>query len=169
MHASRDTDAHGLGTAGCRPGWQTAAVIARLFVYGTLLPGDVRWPHLEPFVVDEGWRDTVAGRLYDTGQDYPAAIVDERALAGGTILGHTFALMQSTLGRALDLLDEIEGVVGGRYVRRAVTTGSGSEAWMYEYGSGLGLVEIESGDWFAHRPPHLAVPRTDRPVPRPAS
>ena len=34
-----------------------------LFVYGTLRPGDVRWPFLEPFVADAGVADTVGGRV----------------------------------------------------------------------------------------------------------
>ena len=29
-------------------------MIDHVFVYGTLLPGDVRWRYLEPFVTDEG-------------------------------------------------------------------------------------------------------------------
>lgn len=48
--------------------------LTHLFVYGTLRPGDVRWHLLEPFVVDEGWADTAAGSVYDTGLGYPAAI-----------------------------------------------------------------------------------------------
>ena len=39
----------------------------RLFVYGTLAPGDEAWPVLEPWVVGEPVADAVAGRLYDTG------------------------------------------------------------------------------------------------------
>ena len=62
--------------------------VRHLFVYGTLRPGDVRWRFLQPFVVDEGWPDTIEGRLFDTGLDYPAAILDERAEPGGTIIGH---------------------------------------------------------------------------------
>src|SRR5690606_16989747 len=42
-------------------------VISHLFVYGTLRPGDVRWPMLAPWVVDDGRDDTVAGLLFDTG------------------------------------------------------------------------------------------------------
>ena len=120
-----------------------------LFVYGTLRPGDVRWPILEPFVVDAGVVDTVAGTLHDTGLDYPAAIFG----GGGVIHGRTFALLEASLDRALTVLDEEEDTVGGRYTRVTVRTGAGLDAWAYAYGTGLDLTPIPSGDWLAHRPP----------------
>ena len=70
--------------------------ITHVFVYGTLRPGDVRWKFLEPFVVDEGWDDSIPGRLFDTGLDYPAAILDERAAPGGTIHGRTYPLLEAS-------------------------------------------------------------------------
>jgi gamma-glutamylcyclotransferase (GGCT)/AIG2-like uncharacterized protein YtfP len=125
-------------------------VIRHLFVYGTLRPGDVRWHFLEPFVVDDGWHDTVAGQLFDTGFDYPAAVFDD----AGTIHGQTFALLETSLGRALAVLDEVEGVVDGEYSRVVVRTGRGVDAWSYASGDGLVLTPIPSGDWFLHRRPH---------------
>lgn len=130
--------------------------IAHLFVYGTLRPGDVRWHFLEPFVVDEGWNDTAAGNVYDTGLNYPAAIFDATSSArssltaeptSGTIFGRTYALLESARARCLDVLDDVEGVVDGGYQRIALTTSSGTRAWAYEYGAGLELTLIESGDW----------------------
>jgi len=117
-------------------------------VYGTLRPGQVRWPFLEPFVVDEGWDDSIAGRLFDTGLDYPAAILDERAEPGGTVRGRTYALLDESLDRCLSVLDAEEDTVGGRYRRVVTTTERDAEAYVYEYGSGLDLVPIPSGDWF---------------------
>ena len=52
-----------------------------LFVYGTLRPGEVRWHHLQPYVVDDGVDDTAAGHLFDTGLGYPAALFAEGAPA----------------------------------------------------------------------------------------
>jgi gamma-glutamylcyclotransferase (GGCT)/AIG2-like uncharacterized protein YtfP len=124
-------------------------VIRHLFVYGTLRPGDVRWHVLEPFVVDAGWPDSVVGRLFDTGFDYPAAVFD----ADGTIHGHTFALLEASIEQALDVLDEVEGIVDGEYSRVTVRTGRGVDAWAYASGAGLDLTPIDSGDWFLHRPP----------------
>ena len=126
-----------------------AGVIRHLFVYGTLRPGDVRWHFLAPFVVDDGWLDTVRGQLFDTGLDYPAAVFDDE----GTIVGHTFALLEESAARALEVLDEVEGIVDGDYSRVIVRTGRGVDAWAYTSGDGLDLTPIVSGDWFLHRPP----------------
>lgn len=119
-------------------------MISSLFVYGTLRPGDVRWTLLEPFAADAGTDDTVAGRVYDTGLDYPAAIFG----GDGTIVGRTYALHRHLLEVALAALDEEEDTVLGLYRRVEVTTGRGVRAWAYEYGDGLELTLIPSGDWF---------------------
>ena len=117
--------------------------ISHLFVYGTLQPGDVRWSFLAPFVADDGAPDTVDGRVYDTGRGYPAACFDET----GTILGRTYHLRADRLDEALAVIDDEESSVEGGYVRVAVITAAGTRAWAYEYGSGLTLRLIESGDW----------------------
>lgn len=116
-----------------------------LFVYGTLRPGDVRWSFLEPWVIDQGVDDTVVGRLFDTGLDYPAATFG----GGGTVIGRTYELRRSTIDDALRIIDDEEDTVLGLYRRVGVTTGRGIAAWAYEYGSGLDLSPIPGGDWFA--------------------
>ena len=138
-----------------RPGAaQVDNVIRHIFVYGTLRPGDVRWHILEPFVLDDGWSDSVDGQLYDTGLDYPAAVFEHEA----TIHGHTFALLEASTSRALEVLDEVEGTVDGDYSRVVVRTGRGVDAWAYACGDGLDLTPIPSGDWFRHRPPGPVTP-----------
>lgn len=117
-----------------------------LFVYGTLRPGDVRWPLLAPFVADGGVDDAVAGRLYDTGRDYPAAIFGGQA----TVAGLTFRLDPARIDAALTVLDTEEDLALGSYRRVRVTTRRGVAAWAYEYGTGFTLTPIASGDWF-HR------------------
>ena len=92
-----------------------------LFVYGTLMPGDVRWPILERFVVDDGTPDRVRGHLYDTGLDYPAAIFDESV--DSSVLGRRYRLDAARLEEALEVLDIEEDTVAGLYRRIAVTTG----------------------------------------------
>jgi gamma-glutamylcyclotransferase (GGCT)/AIG2-like uncharacterized protein YtfP len=119
-------------------------MIHHLFVYGTLRPGDVRWPLLEPFAVDEGVHDTAPGLLFDTGLDYPAAIFG----GAGTIVGRTYELRTARLTEALGVLDEEEDTVLGLYRRVEITTGRGTPAWAYAYGDGLELTPIASGDWF---------------------
>ena len=124
------------------------AIVDALFVYGTLRPGDVRWHHLQPFVVDEGWDDAVPGQVFDTGLDYPAAVFDDRAAPGRLVVGRTYLLLSTSVDDCLAHLDEVEDVVSGEYRRVVVRTQRGIDAWAYEYGAGLELVAIESGDWF---------------------
>lgn len=119
------------------------SLVAHLFVYGTLLPGEPRWPFLAPYVADQGTPDAAAGVLFDTGRGYPAA----RFGAGKTILGRTFLLEPVLLNEALARLDEVEGAVAGLYRRSSITTHSGLDAWAYEYGGGLSLTAIPSGSW----------------------
>jgi len=114
-----------------------------LFVYGTLLPGEVRGHLLEPYVVGEGPPDTAPGTLYDTGLDYPAAVFG----GGGTIIGRTFEIAPELHDDCIEHLDIVEGIVGGLYSRIVITTGRGIEAWSYRYGGGLDLTPIPSGDW----------------------
>lgn len=118
-----------------------------LFVYGTLRPGEVRWPFLEPFVVDGGVDDIVHGHLFDTGLGYPAAtFTGDDAVP---ISGRVYALREDTLDQALIELDIVEGAVRGLYQRVPVTTVSGVEAWAYQFGAdpGITLVPIPGGDW----------------------
>jgi gamma-glutamylcyclotransferase (GGCT)/AIG2-like uncharacterized protein YtfP len=120
-----------------------------LFVYGTLRRGDVRWPLLQPYVASpEPISDEVDGSLYDTGNDYPAA----RFGTGGVIRGEVFEIATGRLEECLAHMDEVEGTVAGLYRRLALTTVSGVQVWAYEYGAGLGLTPIPSGDWLQHRP-----------------
>ena len=133
-------------------------MINHVFVYGTLLPGDVRWGYLEPFVADEGSPDSVSGSLFDTGFDYPAAVFES---GSSTILGRTFEVAADRLEECLAVLDVEEDTVGGRYRRVSIRTLGGVEVWAYEYGFGLDLTPIPSGDWLAHRPPHLALELSD--------
>jgi gamma-glutamylcyclotransferase (GGCT)/AIG2-like uncharacterized protein YtfP len=117
-------------------------VTTHLFVYGTLRPGEVRWRFLEPFVVGDGVDTTVAGDVYDTGLDYPAAVF------GGEhrIRGRVYELTR--LDDALAALDEVEGAVRGLYHRVVVPTASGHEAWAYQCGDPALLVRhLPTGDW----------------------
>ena len=118
-------------------------MITSLFVYGTLRPGQQRWPFLAPFVTDEGHDESVDGVLYDTGNGYPAARFDRV----GTIHGRIYPLDLDRLDEALRLLDEVEGAVVDLFRRVAITTSSGLEAWAYEYFGELTFPAISSGNW----------------------
>jgi len=115
-----------------------------LFVYGTLRPGEVRWQHLAPYVVGEGRVASVAGELYDTGLDYPAAMFGGES----RILGRVYPLDDGQLTAALAHLDEVESAVRGLYQRVSVVTNDGETAWAYECGEPALLhTRIECGDW----------------------
>jgi gamma-glutamylcyclotransferase (GGCT)/AIG2-like uncharacterized protein YtfP len=122
-------------------------MITHLFVYGTLRPGQQRWPFLAPFVTDEGHDDSAGGALYDTGNGYPAARFDH----AGTIHGRVYPLHLDRLNDALRLLDEVEGAVVDLFHRIAITTASGITAWAYEYGGETGFAVIPSGNWLEQR------------------
>lgn len=117
-----------------------------LFVYGTLMVGRCRWPILEPYVVGGSGGmgpAAAAGRLYDTGFEYPAARFDR----DGRIWGQVARLHPESLAVALDLLDQVEGAVEGEYTRVVIRTDDGDSAWAYEYGlSPDGLVDL-GGRW----------------------
>ena len=120
-------------------------MITHLFVYGTLRPGQERWPFLAPFVIDEGHDDSATGTLYDTGHGYPAARFD----GCGKIHGRIYSLRIDRLAEALDLLDHVEGAVEELFDRVAITTSAGSEAWAYRHSGEARFSEIASGDWLS--------------------
>jgi gamma-glutamylcyclotransferase (GGCT)/AIG2-like uncharacterized protein YtfP len=122
-------------------------MITHLFVYGTLRPGQQRWPFLEPLVRDEGHDESVVGALYDTGHGYPAAKFDR----SGTIFGRVYPLKLDRLDEGLKLLDEVEGAVIDLFRRVAITTSTGVEAWAYEYCGEPQFPEIALGDWIAQQ------------------
>jgi gamma-glutamylcyclotransferase (GGCT)/AIG2-like uncharacterized protein YtfP len=112
----------------------------RLFVYGTLMPGDVLWPELEPYA--RSWeRVTVRGRLWDTGNGYPGVHFDE---AGDAVPGVLVVLHGDRAAEAVDLLDRIEDE--GRLYRRVEVETSGGRAWAYEWlGGAEGLRFLPEG------------------------
>src|SRR5918993_3900152 len=75
-----------------------------LFVYGTLMPGRLRWPHVADLVA-ETRPATVPGTLYDTGRGYPALLLTGSSAVEGVLLG----VRDEDAPGVLTLLDEVEG------------------------------------------------------------
>jgi gamma-glutamylcyclotransferase (GGCT)/AIG2-like uncharacterized protein YtfP len=99
-----------------------------VFVYGTLMPGRLRWPLLELHAT--GYRDAaVRGRLFDSGRGWPAALFDERSAT--TVPGVLVELRDDVLDELLAELDLVEGVDQGHYERVVVTTTDGALAWAW--------------------------------------
>jgi gamma-glutamylcyclotransferase (GGCT)/AIG2-like uncharacterized protein YtfP len=116
-------------------------VKVRLFVYGTLAPGEESWARLEPHV-SESTPATAAGRLYDTGRGYPGAVF---GAGPGVVHGWICEIDDRVLG-ALDAFE------GDEYERITVRCDDGSDALAYHWVAPLdGCTCIESGNWFAHR------------------
>ena len=109
-------------------------MIARLFLYGTLMPGEARWSLLAPLVVPaqperaEPERAEAAGYLYRTPYGWPAAVFDPAA--SSAVPGLAVTLQDP--GRALPVLDEIEGTSAGLFHRRLITTSAGP-CWAYHW------------------------------------
>ena len=99
----------------------------RLFAYGTLQPGRLRWPFLEPFAL--GHRAAaVVGRIYDSGFGWPVAVFGGAVeLVPGTLID----LDPVRSPEALALLDEVEATATDVLRRIAVTTTTGERAWTY--------------------------------------
>ena len=115
----------------------------RLFVYGTLAPGDEAWPLLEPWVVGDPRADAVAGCLYDTGRGYPAATFTHDG--GDVVRGMVVTLDPARAPAALDTLDRYEGP---EYERISVRTETGLEAATYVWIAPLtGCELIPGGRW----------------------
>jgi gamma-glutamylcyclotransferase (GGCT)/AIG2-like uncharacterized protein YtfP len=113
---------------------------ARVFVYGTLMPGESRWPLLLPFAAE--WEPATApGGLWDTANGYPAARFDDLA---GEVPGYVVVLDARRATDALGLLDRVEGE--GVLFRRVTVTTSAGPAMGYEWlGPTGGLVRLPDG------------------------
>ena len=95
-----------------------------IFVYGTLMPGRLRWPLIEPHVV--GRREaTISGSLLDTGRGYPGVRLDGLHLVHGWRL----VLGANAAPSAIQRLDQIEGAD----YRRVVVPTSAGPAETYEW------------------------------------
>lgn len=106
-----------------------------VFVYGTLMPGHLRWEVLAPHA-DEHRPATVTGVLWDTGRGWPALQVAADLVAASgvesrTVPGRLVGLADRAADRVLATLDDIEGVDRGLY-RRVRLPIDGTEAWTFE-------------------------------------
>jgi gamma-glutamylcyclotransferase (GGCT)/AIG2-like uncharacterized protein YtfP len=109
-----------------------------LFVYGTLMPGRLRWPLIAADVVRQRL-SAIPGTLYDTGHGYPALVV------GGD--RHVPGWLLQLSERAPTVLEELDVVEGPHYRRTDVTTVDGVRALTYAYiGDPAGFTVLD-GPW----------------------
>ncbi len=101
----------------------------RLFIYGTLMPGQTRWHALRPLTgAGEPEHADAPGRLYSTPYGWPAAVFDP--LSPAAVPGQVVTLEGPA--QALAVLDEIEGVGAGLFERRLIQTSAG-QCWAYHW------------------------------------
>ena len=116
-----------------------ATKITCLFAYGTLQPGRLRWPLLEPFVA----RHRAAharGRIYDSGAGWPVTVFED---AADPVPGTIMELDRQRLDELLVMLDDVETTATGLLTRIVVTTTAGETAWAYHWsGSTSGMTPI---------------------------
>ena len=109
-----------------------------LFVYGTLMPGRLRWRLIADDVVRQR-PSAVPGTLYDTGLGYPALVVAGAGRVPGWLLGLS--------DRAPAVLAQLDVVEGPQYRRTDVTTVDGVRALTYAYiGDPAGFTVLD-GPW----------------------
>ncbi|MDQ3570649.1 MAG: gamma-glutamylcyclotransferase [Actinomycetota bacterium] len=125
-----------------------------VFVYGTLMPGEPRWPGLRPYA--KSWEPaTVQGHLWDTGRGYPAARFHS---SGDALPGVLVALVPRLVSNAIASLDRIEGE--GVLYRRVELMTSAGPAISYEWlGPTDGLASLADG-WPPWRGRHRHAVRT---------
>jgi gamma-glutamylcyclotransferase (GGCT)/AIG2-like uncharacterized protein YtfP len=102
---------------------------ARLFVYGTLMPGEENWHLLSPLAASDPTEPATApGVLYRTPYGWPAAVLDDAAHTA--VPGLIVTLRDPA--QALPVLDEFEGTGRGLFERRVTTTSAGP-CWAYHW------------------------------------
>ncbi|MBX3273365.1 MAG: gamma-glutamylcyclotransferase [Sandaracinaceae bacterium] len=138
--------AHGLPTAQARDaarGLDVAPLPRALFVYGTLMRGEVRAPILARHAASFCGPAEVRGALVDLGA-YPGLIEGD-----GVVRGELVELTEPA--DALAELDDVEGFLGygraGSLYRRVVIRAGDTYAWTYRYAGPGGAPRIASGDW----------------------
>ncbi len=126
-------------------------MITCLFVYGTLRPGEQRWPAIDKYV-ERVEQATLSGfTLYDLPAGYPAIEPGD-----GVVTGALLHLEEELVDQALERADEIEGHVEGApnsLYERVVVEVAGVSAYTYvyhpnrrEYLHSRGTI-VTSGDW----------------------
>lgn len=129
-------------------------MLTTVFVYGTLMPGHLRWGLIAPFAVSHQ-AATARGQMYDTGKGWPAARFDPSTSDGlqagpeaPVVHGWLVELAPASASTLMGQLDDVEGAVaadehgtypdtgpaGGvpEYRRVQIQTTDGAKAWAYQ-------------------------------------
>ncbi len=110
------------------------------FVYGTTMPGHLRYDAIEDFVA-EATRTSVTGRLYDTRDGFPAA---KFGGGQGTIEGYLLRMRPDRLSEAKRTFTEMEA---GLYEPVEVRAKDGTTATAFEWIGSVDGLERLDGIW----------------------
>jgi len=112
---------------------------AHYFVYGTTMPGHLRYKQIEDFVVATT-RASVTGRMYDSRAGYPAA----KFSGQGTVEGYLLRIRPDRLSEAKRTFTEMEA---GLFEPVEVETKDGVAATAFEWIGSVDDLEQLSGMW----------------------
>ncbi|GAA1620256.1 gamma-glutamylcyclotransferase [Catellatospora bangladeshensis] len=130
------------GDDGATPSAASSPAQTYMFVYGTTMPGHLRYPDIEDFVA-EATEASVPGRLYDSGAGYPAA----KFSGQGTIHGYLLRLRPDRVTEAVTAFTQFEA---GMFLHVQVTTADGVTATAYEWINSVdGMKQLPDGRWEA--------------------
>lgn len=105
-------------------------MVTSLFVYGTLLPGQLRWPVLVDSIKGHDYElrpGKINATMYNLG-DYPAVIKSEGEVHGVVVMFDSLPV------DLLPMLDMVEGVEQGLYERSTTTVSTkNGEVTAYAY------------------------------------
>ncbi len=104
-----------------------------VFVYGTLKPGQHRWPALAVFHAGERFAARAPGLLFDPGWGWPVAVFDPDRTE--EVPGVVVEIRPGSVQEALGTLDDIEGVAAGLF-RRILIDVDGQHCWAYHWPGG---------------------------------
>lgn len=138
------------------------ATVREIFVYGTLMRQECRFPFLLPFGLERIERVSIPGGLFNLGEfpGYLPLPLTERADGSGPNLVHGELIKVRDLEEALEVLDAEELFTGkaedSLYLRQPTIIPSGSGetlAWLYVYNQPLTHQDqrIDHGCWRTHR------------------
>jgi gamma-glutamylcyclotransferase (GGCT)/AIG2-like uncharacterized protein YtfP len=114
----------------------------RVFVYGTLQPGDEAWQVIEPMVTGRPRPAVARGTLYDTGMGYPALTLDGDDVVPGWVL--PIRSPHSTMST----LDKYEGP---DYRRTRIVLADGHVCWTYVWTEPVTGMPVLASGWRGNR------------------
>jgi gamma-glutamylcyclotransferase (GGCT)/AIG2-like uncharacterized protein YtfP len=124
------------------PSPASSSTEAYIFVYGTTMPGHLRYSDIEDFVAETSLA-SVPGRLYDSGNGFPAAKFGGGSNAG-MIKGYLLRLRPERVAEAKRAFTAFEA---GMFEPVSVTTDGGVTATAYEWIDSIDGLSRVDGMW----------------------